>query len=194
MTTAILTIEQTEAQELAIEEATLARAQQAISEIQSRRRQRQRDADVALLGELRAELNERTEFYQSSLPVFHQQSEDADNGRTHVLSARLAVAESERHQPAVAAYLPDDGEVRRWRRNHDQLLARLAEVQSEFDAMPDPEILRQSLIVAAQQIHTLELSQSNMLRKISGETGTWMDGGVSNVGGGNVASGKSWIR
>lgn len=185
-----------EQQELAIEAQHMAEAQQAISEIQGRRRERQKAADIALLADVRAQLQERQSFYDKNLPVYRQQAEDYANGRSHLITARQAVDDSERNQPAVAVFLPEDPEVRRWRKHHDQLEQRLAQMQSEFNSLPNPETLRLALVYAGEQISQLTYSQANLTRKLSGETATWMDGGVSNVGSGSAlpGSGKAWVR
>jgi hypothetical protein len=139
MTTTTINPELAELEELAAENAALAKANQAIAEIKARRAGRQRALDIKTLEQARNTLAERQSFYQKNHPIFLQQSQDYDNGRNHLIAARQVVDESKRHQPTVAAYLPNDPEMRRWQKHHDQLLARMADAQAIFDALPDPE-------------------------------------------------------
>ena len=188
-------IEQCEQEQIAIENQRIAEATTTIAEVKAKRAERQKAADIALLAKVRAELHERQTFYEQNLPVYRQQEMDYANGRDHVIAARNAVAESQRHMPAVAVFLPSDVEVVRWRKRHAALEQRLAEMQAEFDHLPDPETLRLALVYAGEAISQLSYSCQNLTRKLSGETATWMDGGVSNVGGSTPpGSGKSWIR
>jgi hypothetical protein len=188
-------IEQTELEELAQEEATLAKAQQAIREILAKRAARQKAADIATLAKVRAELLERQTFYDEHLPIFRAQEQDYSNARAHIIVAREALAESSRGHPAVAVFLPEDPVVRRWSKCHAQLEQRLADAEAALRALPDPETIRLSLVYCGEVISRLTYSQTNLVRKLSGETATWMDGGVSNVGGSALpGSGKAWIR
>ena len=186
--------ERTEAEEIAAENAIVAQAQRTIDEAKARQAARQREADIQLLAAARNELAERTAYYEQNLPVFRAQEQDYANARMHLQSARDAVNESERARPKVAEYLPRDAEVLRWQARHLQLEQKLAEVQAEFAALPNPEALRPDLARAAQQITTLTLTVDNMVRKLEGFSGkSWLEGGgVSNVGAGG--NGKAWIR
>jgi hypothetical protein len=190
------TIEQTEQEQIANENQHMSEATAAIREILARRAARQKAADIATLAKVRAELLERQTFYDEHLSIFRAQEQDYSNARAHIIVARQAVDDSERNQPAVAVFLPEDPEVRRWRKHHDQLEQRLAQMQAEFNALPNPETLRLALVYAGEQISQLTYSQANLTRKLSGETATWMDGGVSNVGSGSAlpGSGKAWVR
>lgn len=186
-----------EQQELALENQRLTEAQQAIREIESRRQERQKAADIKLLATVRAELVEHQTFYETNLPRFHAQRENYENARLHIRVALEAVGESQRQMPAVAQYLPDDAQVVRWKTRHDALLARLTEAQTAFASLPDPDVLRRELAQVGNQITQLTYSVDNLVAKLEGHSGkAWLLGGdgVSNVGGGNSPHGKAWIR
>ncbi len=157
-----------EQQELAIENQRLAEAQQAIREIESRRQERQKAADIATLAKVRAELLERQTFYDEHLPIFRAQEQDYSNARAHIIVAREALAESSRGQPAVAVFLPEDPVVQRWSKHHAQLQQRLTDAEVALHALPNPETIRLSLVYCGEAISRLTYSQTNLVRKLSG--------------------------
>jgi hypothetical protein len=160
-------------------EAAVAQARQALARAEQVQKNEHRRELLAKLEAVRAEKAKAQADYQRLAGQIKQEREWRAQKRQQIERVRDMIGQSWDQRPTVAAFLPDDPEVTRWRRQYAALEAERDKLIAEVNAAHETNVLEAARYEGATGIiATLEYSEANLLAAIDPQARKWMEGGV----------------
>jgi hypothetical protein len=167
------------------------RLEAARAEVRRLEAEEQADEHTRLVGRL-AEVSEEirtAEARREELHAMIHEVQDTDVSYVaRVNAAGERVSECLRLRPPVALYLPDDVDVQRWQKRHDELVAERDKLQAEHAALPSADAYIFEATQLRDRLLRLRIEENNILTRLEGRSSKAfaLEGGVFAVEGTSV--------